>query len=224
VELLVETITWTDEFDRSILSTTVFAALLSMLRALAAAILLFVLAFTLILVAEVKASRSIGWLVRLIIDALESVPAFVWIIAAVSALSSGGFVIVTVIFAFAAMPLVFNFLSGVVRNIMHQPYYLAAIALGVGNLGLILRHIIPNAVPLCMPPFFYVVGSAITVYGAIGIFGFINRRSLDLGVFLLRGKEQAALDPLLLIVSLSAYLILFVLLRWLLLSVACTKR
>jgi hypothetical protein len=75
-----------------------------------------------------------------------------------------------------------------------------------------------------MPPFFYVVGSAITVYGAIGIFGFINRRSLDLGVFLLRGKEQAALDPLLLIVSLSAYLILFVLLRWLLLSVACTKR
>jgi hypothetical protein len=40
----------------------------------------------------------------------------------------------------------------------------------------------------------------------------------------LRGKEQAALDPLLLIVSLSAYLILFVLLRWLLLSVACTKR
>lgn len=223
MDVLLDITAWTDEFDRAVLPTLVSAAFLSTLRALAAALLLFVLAFALILVAEVKAPGAVGGLVRLIIDALESVPAFIWILAAVSALSSGGFATVTVIFAFAAMPLVFNFLSGVVRNIMHQPYYLAATALGVSDLGLIVRHIIPNALPLCLPPFLYVVGSAIAVYGAVGIFGFVNRRELDLGVFLLRGKEQAAFDPSLLILSLVAYLILFISLRWLLRVVSRTK-
>ena len=42
-------------------------------------------------------------------------------------------------------------------------------------------------------------------YGAIGLFGFVNRTELDLGVFLLRGKEQAGFDLMPLLLALAAY-------------------
>jgi ABC-type dipeptide/oligopeptide/nickel transport system permease subunit len=96
---------------------------------------------------------------------------------------------------------------------MHEPYYVAAIALGASHLRLIRYHILPNAISFFAPPFFYVFGAAIAVYGAVGIFGFVNRKELDLGVFLLRGKEQAALDPTLLISAVAAYLLMFIFLR-----------
>jgi hypothetical protein len=50
-------------------------------------------------------------------------------------------------------------------------------------------------------------------YGAIGLFGFVNRTELDLGVFLLRGKEQAGFDLTPLLLTLAAYAVIFYAIR-----------
>lgn len=214
MEAVFDITNWTDEFHRSVFWTTILAAVFSTAKALLAATAVFAIGFLLVLVSEVRNSRLIGGVVRLLLDALESVPAFIWILAAVGILQKGGFITITIVFAFAALPLVYNFIVGVVKGIMSEEYYAAAIALGVGKMWLLTRHILPNALPLCVPPFFFVVGSAIAVYGAIGLFGFVNRRELDLGVFVLRGTEQASTNPTILVASLAAYISIFVLLKF----------
>jgi len=65
--------------------------------------------------------------------------------------------------------------------------------------------VLPNAVPHVMPLFPHIIGAAMAAYGAIGLFGFVNRTELDLGVFLLRGKEQAGFDLMPLLLALAAY-------------------
>lgn len=220
MDTLLELILATDEFDRSILLTLFLAVILSVIKAIVAAATVLVLAFSVAFFSEVKSAKLFRDAVKAVLDALESVPAFIWVLAAVSSLSSATFLTVTLIFSFAALPLAFNFISGVVGSIMKKPYYEAAIAAGGSDWALFRRHVVPNTVPGCMPLFLFLIGAAIAVYGAIGIFGFVNRQELDLGVFLLRGREQAALDPYLLSASVSCYLALFVVLRRLLKSFA----
>jgi hypothetical protein len=69
--------------------------------------------------------------------------------------------------------------------------------------------VLPNALPHIMPLFLHIIGAAMAAYGAIGLFGFVNRTELDLGVFLLRGKEQAGFDLTSLTLALAAYAVSF---------------
>jgi hypothetical protein len=49
----------------------------------------------------------------------------------------------------------------------------------------------------------------LAVYGGIGIFGYVNREELDLGVLLLRAKEQAGDNNTLLPLVVLAFVLIF---------------
>ena len=80
----------------------------------------------------------------------------------------------------------FNALRGIIRQIIHQPDYLAAITMGAGQWRLSRGHVLPNSMPHTMPLLLHIIGASMAVYGVIGIFGFVNRTEFDLGVCLLQ--------------------------------------
>jgi peptide/nickel transport system permease protein len=198
-----------DEFGREHLLALGLASAASIARAIYMAALLFSIAAVLAVIVEVGAHRILGRLIQVLVDGFESVPIYVWVLAAVSWAPQQGAAIATFVFVIAGVPLAFNTLRGTVRQITRQPYYHAAIALGANEWWLVRRHIIPNALPHCIPLLLHVTGAAMAVYGGVGVFGFLNRKSLDLGVFLLRGKEQASFDVTILALTLLAYVIIF---------------
>jgi peptide/nickel transport system permease protein len=211
-----EATTWLfgiDEFGRYHLAALAAASVLSVARALMMSTLLLLTAASLVVVVEVKRLRIVGSIVQMLVDALESVPIYIWVLAGIASAPRYGLLVVTAVFVLAGLPIIFNAIRGTVGLVMKEPYFMAAIALGSSDMRIIMNHIVPNTLPHCAPLFIHVLGSALAVYGGIGVFGFINRESLDLGVFLLRGKEQAGLDPMLLLLTLAAYAVIFLALQ-----------
>lgn len=198
-----------DEFGRSHLLSVVLAMVFSTARALYMAALLFAMAALLVFLVEVRRVAVLGGLVQICVDSLESVPIYIWVLGSVSWAPDAGAVVAPLIFAIAGLPLIFNGLRGIVRQILHQPYCSAATALGAGEWHVFYRHVVPNTVPLAAPLFVHTMGAAMAVYGGIGVFGFVSRRELDLGILLLRGKEQAAFDITLLATGVGAYIVLY---------------
>ena len=71
------------------------------------------------------------------------------------------------------------------------------------------RYIMPNATFVLGPLAVQVLGAAIAVDGAIGVLGLGNRLEHDLGVMLLRGKENFIVHPQLLGLALGMFVLLF---------------
>jgi peptide/nickel transport system permease protein len=203
-----------DEFGRNIYLTVTAAIVISVLKAFTTALIVLGITYSIVAVTEFKGKGYLRLFSDVGIASIESVPAFIWVLAGISAFPSGGATVVVGIFALVSLPLAFNTVGFAVRNTMAQTYYRAAIALGGSEWHLLKVHILPNSFPYCVPLFIYLLGSAIAIYGAIGIFGFVNRQELDLGVFLLRAKEQAPLEAWLLVITLLSYLGIYVMLRW----------
>ena len=85
----------------------------------------------------------------------------------------------------------------------------AAYSLGASELRVLARYILPNAASVLVPFTGQILGAAIAVDGAIGVIGLGNRSDLDLGVFLLRGKETFGLHPQVLVLALGLYGLLY---------------
>jgi peptide/nickel transport system permease protein len=202
-----------DEFGRDHLAALGLAVAYSLIRATYTAALLIAVAGALAASVEMGASRILRGAVQTIMDGLESVPIYIWVLAGTSWAPTQGAALVALIFVLAGAPLAFNALRGVIRQIIRQPYYLAAIAMGAGPWRLARRHVLPNALPHTALLFLHIIGAAMAAYGAIGLFGFVNRTELDLGVFLLRGKEQAGFDLTPLLLTLAAYAVIFYAIR-----------
>jgi ABC-type dipeptide/oligopeptide/nickel transport system permease subunit len=203
-----------DEFGRGQISAVGMAAGLSAARACAMSALLLVVSFVLVIVVEFSRSTVFSWMAEAVVDALDSVPIYIWILAAVSWSPRYANMLAVGVFVIAGLPLTFNAIRSAVRNIMAEPYFQAAISLGSGPLRLIRNHIIPNILPPLLPVAVHVFGAAIAVYGGIGVFGFVNRSELDLGVFLLRGKERAGQGLILLFGTIVAFVAIFFLLQY----------
>lgn len=210
---IVETVLGSDEFGRNQLVALLEAVAHSLVRAAYMAVLLFVVAGALAIFVELRAGRLARLGVLIVIDALESVPIYLWVLAGVSWASQYRVAVTSAIFVIAGLPLLYGTLNGVVAEIMKRPFYQAAVALGARDLHLVRHHILPNILPHAPPLIFYVTGIALAVYGVSGVFGFISRNALDLGVFLLRGKEQAGFDGTVLALSMLAYLLVFLVLQ-----------
>lgn len=214
IEWFVDLMLSPDEYGRPLLTTAFLSVVFSASRGILTAG--FVIALGLLITAIIESSdnRFSATIIRVFVDALESVPSFIWVLAAISAIGKGGFAVVTAVFAVATLPLVLGFLGDVIKTIMGQQYVFAALSMGQGRWRVFCRHVLPNTLLECWPLFFYLSGSAIAIYGAVGIFGFVNRSEMDLGVMLLRGKEMAAVDLTILVVSIICYLVLFIVMKW----------
>ncbi|MEL6416027.1 MAG: ABC transporter permease subunit [Pseudomonadota bacterium] len=212
LESASQIVLYDDEFGRNYFVSLSFSICLSVARALLMSGLLLLFALVLAVFVVVVNNRWVTGITQIVVDALESVPVYVWILAAISWSNQGGYVLVALVFSVAGLPLCYNFIYARAREIQYQVYYFSAIALGAGRWRLSRYHILPNLLPSCGSLVIHIFGSAMAVYGAVGLFGFVNREEYDLGVMLLRGKEQAALTIVPLVLATIGYGFVFIVL------------
>jgi peptide/nickel transport system permease protein len=203
-----------DEFGRSTAAVVFQSAGYSLARAGLVVVILLLISALLAYIAELKLHGRGSAFVVTALDTLDSVPAFLWVLTAVSVVPHGGYALIGLVFIVAALPLTFNSMTGAFREVLAQPYCDAARALGTSDLRLMRLHVLPNSVPYILPLCVHLIGSALAVYGAVGIFGMVSRRDLDLGVLLMRGKEQAHSDVSLLLVVIGVYAAIFFILHF----------
>jgi len=154
-------------------------------------------------------SRRGAVLVGVVADIVEAVPTVLWVLATVAALKPSSSLIAGVALVLATVSFLTVIIRGELERLMGQGYVEASRLLGLSNPEIVLRHLFPNSLPVIGPIFMQIVGTAIAVYGAIGVLGFSRRTDLDLGMILVRGKENVVTHPMLLISGILTILALY---------------
>lgn len=203
----------TDEFGRSLLPTVFLAVGASLLRSLLFVVPVIAVATSLVVWTEFLAMGRLSTVTDILADALESVPIYVWVMAAAATFAYMPLTASTIAFWLASFPLAFAAIRGYVRVVMERPFFKAAIVSGCPPRALFWQHTLPAISRPISALLFNLAGAAIAIHGAIGAFGFSNRQTLDLGTFLLRGKELAPIDPTLLVLTTIAYALAYTALR-----------
>jgi peptide/nickel transport system permease protein len=205
----------TDEFGRD----AILVLLISVGRSLLSGILLAGISIVVsTLVAYAVALRRIrlaSIALRALVQIVESIPTFVWVLAAFAALSGSSTLIIGIVFTLAVLPAVSNILAGEFSRLNQEAFIESARLLGVGEMRLLRRHILPNALPVLAPMFIQILGTAIAIKGAIGLMGFSNRSEYDLGIILIRAKENIISHPQLMASTIAAIALIYVYLDWL---------
>jgi peptide/nickel transport system permease protein len=158
---------------------------------------------------SIRQGTIISWLVRSISILVESVPLYLWLLLSFVVLPDRGLLIASIALVVGAVPFSTNVLAGEFARLGRENYVSAARLSGASHLRILVRHILPNATPVLLPLFTMIMGIAVAIPGAIGILGFGRRTDLDLGVILLRGKENALMNPQILLGALAAFVILY---------------
>jgi ABC-type dipeptide/oligopeptide/nickel transport system permease subunit len=204
----------TDEFGRDVIATALAASGSSLIKGL---IVTVVALAAPILGAELITLRhsALGSiLVRVAASVIESIPVVLWVLIAIIALNGPRLVIIGIVFTLVVFPIATHVISGEFIRLRTALYVEASYLLGASEIRILSRYILPNAASVLAPFAVQVLGAAIAVDGAIGVIGLGNRSELDLGVFLLRGKENFLLHPQVLVVSLMMYAILYGYIIW----------
>jgi len=202
----------TDEFGRSTLEVLIQSMGVSLFRGLLLVIPLVALVSVLAASSEVYAHRRSALGVQFMMDAVESVPAYLWVLAAVSASSQFPALAGMVAMGIALAPLAYATMKNLFAEIMRQPFVVASVVSGMPRREILLCHVFPHSVSPSLALVLNLLGASVAIYGSLGAFGFVNRQTLDLGTLLLRGRELAPLDPSLLLLTLGAFCILYVVL------------
>ncbi len=204
----------TDEFRRDILATILAATGLSLFKGL---IVTGVTLASAVIVAELVTlprTSSLAIVVRAGASIVESVPVVLWVFIALIAVPGPRLVVVGVAFMVVVLPIAAHVLAGEFSRLRSALYVEAAYLAGAGELRVLARYILPNARAVLVPFALQVLGAAIAVDGAIGVIGLGNRSDLDLGIFLLRGKENFFMHPHIFVLSLLMYLVIYGYLLW----------
>jgi len=204
-----------DEFGRNTFGTLALAVLLSLAKGLAitsaVAILSSVLAYVAIL-GDQSWARPV---LRGACAVIESVPLVLWIVIVAVSVKGPRLWVTMVAFGVLVLPPITQIILGEFARLKSLPFVEAAYLLGLSETRVFARYVLPAAVPVLIPVFTQVLGNAIAIDGAISVFGLGSRSDVDLGVFLLRGKEQFVSHPELLILALLAYGVVYLYLQWL---------
>lgn len=202
-----------DEFGRSLISTIFLAVGASLLRAMLFVIPVIAFAILLVVLADLLAMRILSRTTEVISEAIESIPIYIFVMAAAATFTYRPLTASAMAFWVASFPFAFSAIRGYVRVVLERPFLKAAIVSGCPPRALFWQHVLPHIAAPISGYLFNLAGAAIAIYGAIGAFGFSNRQTLDLGTFLLRGRELAPIDPTLLILTAVAYIFVYALLR-----------
>ena len=145
---------------------------------------------------------------------VESVPLVLWVLIIVVSVKGPRVWVTLVAFGVLVLPTVTQILLGEFMRLKAAPFVEAAYLLGLSETRVYGTYLLPAAFPVLAPVFIQVLGSAIAIDGAIGVLGLGSRSDIDLGVFLLRGKEQFVTRPGLLASALIAYGAIYLYLQW----------
>jgi ABC-type dipeptide/oligopeptide/nickel transport system permease subunit len=198
-----------DEFERSIAVTVVAALGLSALKGLMISSLVLLLATTLATIGTRAGMTWVRQIVSLLNNLVDSIPSLLWVLVVVVAITQPRGLVPVIAFAVVVLPSVSRTIIAEVSRVSSQDFVLAARCIGTSERRILFRHILPNSVSVLIPLSMQVLGGAIAIDGAIGLLGMGNRTDLNLGTFLVRGKEQFLFAPSLFAISLTAYVLLF---------------
>jgi len=198
-----------DELGRNIITTLASAALLSLGKATLITAVVLLIAFVLGHFLSRSPHRYLGAGLQLVVNAVESVPPVLWVIAIFAALREPRLALVGLAFGLVTLPAAIALAAGEIRRLRHEPFVETAYGLGLSEWLVTWRHLLPNAAAVLLPFGFQVIGAALAVDGAVGIVGLGSRIDLDLGAFLLRGQENFQQHPALLIATLAVYLAIY---------------
>ena len=154
--------------------------------------------------------RVLAYAIRLSVQVVESVPIFVWVLAGFAAYRTSSTFVVPVAFMLAVLPIAIAVMRGEFERLATAHYIEAAQLAGVSDLRLIAKHYLPNSWSVIGPLAIQLLGTAIAIRGAIGVLGFSTRSDYDLGISLLRGKENIAAHPMLMTTTILTIVLLYV--------------
>jgi ABC-type dipeptide/oligopeptide/nickel transport system permease subunit len=199
----------TDEFGRNILAVLLTAAGRSLVFGMVLAFTVSGLALLIAYVLAFRLSRVARSAAMATTQIVESVPVVIWVLAAFAATSADSKAVVGTIFTIAILPFAISIMTGEMMRLRGRPYVEAARLGGTHGIRLLRWHLLPNALEVLMPLIIQIAGLAIMIEGAIGFLGFTNRTDTDLGVLLLRGRENVTTHPVLLISTLAVFAAIF---------------
>lgn len=195
----------TDEFGRDVLSTAIVAAGFSLLKGLVMTGTTLILGLLAAEFATLARSAVLSGAIRMLARVIESIPVVFWVLVVVIVLREYRSIVAIVAFTLVVLPSAITIIAGELLRLRHVPFVEAAYLLGVPEPRVLFRHILPGASAVLLPFAVQILGGAIAVDGAIGVIGLGSRLDQDLGVFLIRGKENFQLHPQILLVAIAMY-------------------
>lgn len=199
----------TDEFGRDVLGTAIVSAGLSLSKGLAmmgATMLLGLLAAEVITLSR---SSVLSESVRVLTRVVESIPVVFWVLIVVIVLKEHRTLVAGVAFTLVVLPSATTIIAGELLRLRHTPFVEAAYLLGVPEKRVLVHYILPSTAPVLLPFAIQILGGAVAVDGAVGVIGLGSRVDLDLGVFLIRGKENFLLHPQILTIGIGMYVVIY---------------
>lgn len=195
----------TDEFGRDIFFTSLAAAGFSLVKGFGIALVTLVMAIALAEGITLSGHRLPALAIRGVANVVESIPSVLWVMIVLIVLREPRLFVVGAAFALVTLPTAAHVLAGEILRLRTMPFVEAARQLGAGELRVLVVYVLPNARAVLVPYSLQLLGAAIAVDGAIGVIGLGNRSDIDLGILLLRGKENFVLHPQVLLASLALY-------------------
>lgn len=195
----------TDEFGRNILSASLAAGGVSLAKGFCIALATLIVALVLAEGITLSRHRLPAIAIRGAASVVESIPSVLWVMIVLIVLREPRLLVVGAAFAIVTLPTAAHVIAGELLRLRAAPFVEAAYQLGAGESRVLIAYVLPNARAVLAPYALQVLGAAIAVDGAIGVIGLGNRSDLDLGIFLLRGKENFIVHPQLLLAALAVY-------------------
>ncbi|MEA2304928.1 MAG: peptide/nickel transport system permease protein [Solirubrobacteraceae bacterium] len=177
-----------DALGRDVLSRVLYAFRTSLAISIGSVALAMLAGVPLGLIAGYRG----GWVDAVLmrpLDMLLALPALLLAVSLVSILGPGSFVVLVAI-AVIYLPILARVLRSSVLVVRERPYVLGARARGVGPLGIMVRHVLPNAVGPVLVQATVLMGFALQVEAALSFLGLgAQPPTPSLGLMLLDGYQ-----------------------------------
>ncbi|MBL8917447.1 MAG: ABC transporter permease [Myxococcaceae bacterium] len=160
----------TDEIGRDVLARLVHGARLTLLIALGVVLLSTLLGVALGALAGWKGGVA-DLLVSRALEVASTFPTVFFLIVIVAALRTPSVTAVIVVLALTRWPEAARLMRAEVLRLKDRDFVVAARALGAGELWLLGRHVVPNALPPIVVSATFAVGSAVLLESALSFLG-----------------------------------------------------